>query len=233
MVDLGLFARPSGVNDEGQVVGNLNSTFAFSWTPAGGMVNLGTFGGNLSTAEDVNEGGQVVGWSRTTGGVERAFSWTAAGGMVDLGTLGGTQSLAFAVNDKGQVVGRATPQGDAISHAFSWTAATGMIDLGTVGPFTHARDVNESGQVIGFGYTRCFSTPSECYGEPGTERAFSWTAAGGLIDLGTLGGSHSVAWDVNDRGRSSRQQRSRRRFDSRVRLDRDGWDGRSRDGEYI
>ena len=68
-------------------------THAFSWTQADGMVDLGTLGGTSSIAFAVNEGGQVVGDSRTAGdAATHAFSWTEEGGMVDLGTLGGTFS---------------------------------------------------------------------------------------------------------------------------------------------
>ena len=93
------------------------------------MVDLGTLGGNFSSAVAVNNNGQVVGLSDTTASVSpnHAFSWTAAGGMVDLGTLGGANSSAYAVNDNGQVVGTADTATDSggFTHAFSWTAAGG------------------------------------------------------------------------------------------------------------
>ena len=62
------------------------------------------------------------------------------------------------------------------------------IDLGTLGGTdSYAIAVNESGQVVGV---------SQAAG--GAEHAFSWTAAGGMIDLGTLGGgSYSLPNAVN------------------------------------
>ena len=89
------FSAATAVSASGQVVGgsNLSNGWdAFSWTQAGGMVDLGTFY-EASYALAVNQSGQVAGWAATnTTPSEDAFSWTQAGGMVNLGTLGGTVS---------------------------------------------------------------------------------------------------------------------------------------------
>ena len=197
MVDLGTLP---GFTDsvavavsDGLVVGQVESNdrdriqHAFSWTAAGGMMDLGTLGGNRSAAVAVSHG-QVVGWAKTNDGSQHAFSWTRAGGMMDLGTLpGGSSSEAIAV-DNCQVVGWAgTSNGD--QHAFSWTQAGGMVDLGTLSGFTDSVAVAVSdGQAVGYASTS---------GDP--SRAFSWTAAGGMIDLGTLPGfSNSTASAVSD-----------------------------------
>ena len=99
----------TAINPSGQVVGYSGTAggeaHAFSWTPAGGMIDLGTLGGARSIAVAVNPRGQVVGHSGTAGGETHAFSWTPAGGMIDLGTLGDEFSTALAVNANGQVVG--------------------------------------------------------------------------------------------------------------------------------
>jgi probable HAF family extracellular repeat protein len=68
-----------------------------------------------------------------------------------------------------------------------------MIDLGTLGGLSSdALDINEAGQVVGRAATAS-----------GVERAFLWTAAGGMTDLGTLGdaGTRSQAHGINDAGR--------------------------------
>src|SRR6266446_1697358 len=118
---------------------------------------------------------------------------------IDLDTLGGTRSIAHAVNDSGQVAGGREPvAGGGSTHAFLWTAVGGMVDLGSLGgAFSDAAGrpgppgaINASGQVVG---------ESDTAG--GSRHAFSCTAAGGMIDLGTLlGGSRSTATAVNGSG---------------------------------
>ena len=135
---------------------------------------------------------------------------------IDLGTLGGTESYAVAVNDSGQIVGFAyaylpaipaswnckpvqvTPGVWICAHAFSWTPTGGMVDLGTLGgaapdgspALSNAHAVNASGQVVGTSFT----------GIPGQLHAFSWTPAGGMVDLGTLGGKWSFPLALNASG---------------------------------
>ncbi|MGH2880350.1 MAG: hypothetical protein ACRDK4_12195, partial [Solirubrobacteraceae bacterium] len=207
LVDLGTLtggseSRATRVNGRGQVVGWADTTsvqpgsdsgirHAFSWTQAGGMVDLGTFGGAASTAAAVNDNGQVIGYSDLASGAWRAFLWTRGGGMLDLGTLGGTTSTAHAISNDGQVAGQSTTAHNGPTHAFSWTLATGMVDLGTLGGSgSVARGVSNNGQVVGY---------SETAG--GATHAFSWTQGGGIVDLGTLpGDSSSYAEAVNDSG---------------------------------
>ena len=98
------------MNASGQVIGysyaaNGMDSRAFSWTAAGGMIDLGTLGGTSSYAFAVNASGHVVGSSHTAAGAMHAFLWTPGGGMQDLGTLPGGYSGASALNDRGQAVG--------------------------------------------------------------------------------------------------------------------------------
>jgi probable HAF family extracellular repeat protein len=129
MVDLGTlgggtYTQPADVNDAGQVVGVSGTAagegHAFSWTQAGGMVDLGTVSGTESSATSVNVAGQVVGYGFTADWNEYAFSWTEGDGIAGLSTLpGGYNSVAWALNDAGQAVGSSdTASGE--THAVLW-----------------------------------------------------------------------------------------------------------------
>jgi len=193
-----------GINDAGYIVGSP----AFR-TPPGLPVDLardslGTLGGGLSQAYDINELGEVVGESgiAETGSIH-AFRTPPMGRVsdpgTDLGTLGGPESSARAINDRGQVAGRAATA-EGTTHAFR-TAPGGKVsdpgtDLHGLGTLSAAWDLDADGTVVGYYYVTT---------SPTIYRAFVYAGDGPMIDLNDLippdsGWVLEAAYGINDLG---------------------------------
>ena len=196
----GTYSKAFAINEAGQVVGNSNTadgeTYPFLVTPedtdgdgtpdrwfrdddADGvndlMISLGLLGGGGSfgfggIALDINEHGQVVGWSTiddpTNNEMMHAFLW-AEEEMIDLGLFEvGKGSMVAAINNHGLIVGRSAStsidsgflivpldtSGDGTPDL--WVAdenGDGVNDLMTtlVTSQFEAKDINDAGQVLG------------------------------------------------------------------------------------
>jgi probable HAF family extracellular repeat protein len=164
----------------------LTSTMTATGTTPYTVIDIGVLDSSSATvssyANDVNNQGQVVGYSSTANG-NRAFLWDSTKGLQDLGVLGSTSfgtsfSRANAINKEHQVVGySSTANGD---RAFLWDSTKGLQDLGVLGSNgsltnSRANDINNIGQVVGFS-TQSISG----------QGAFLWDSANGLKDLGAL-----------------------------------------------
>jgi len=187
-----------------------------------GVLDLGTLGtGLLSAAWYIKDSGQVVGNATvdTTsdpfsnngigpfGSPTHVFAWKN-GTMRDLGTLGGPDSFAApgCNNQSDELVAGSSfidsnPNADTglpTLDPFLWNNGT-MTDLGSLGgTYGYAQCTNNRGQVIG----QSSLTGEECFGqEPGNPgcHAFLWDGSA-MTDLGTLGGSSSSAFWLNERG---------------------------------
>ena len=163
----GSFSTSGGINAQGQVAGTSASSVgdrAFLYDN-GPLQNLGTLGGNRSSAHGIDAASRVVGRARTVQGRFHAFLWDAVAGMVDLGTLpGGTSSTGYSINSGGQIVGESNFLNSPFAfRAFLWTSQGGMVDLGTLsgGSFSVAYSINEAGQVAGEGSLKARNTRRE------------------------------------------------------------------------
>ena len=135
--DPGSTSAAWGINDAGQIVGNsysrfLGSTHATYFSQSAGNIDLGTLGGSLSTANAVNNAGQVVGCSSISGMNHAFVTDLATMHMVDLNTQipSGSGWLLFdatALNDAGQIAGDGDINGEIHAYLLTpddspWTA---------------------------------------------------------------------------------------------------------------
>ena len=180
------------INNHGQVVaytetvkdGLVESSRAFLWDD-GTTQDLGTLGQAHTVPTDINDRGQVVGWSRDNGSTAHAFFWDQ-GTMQDLGEVavyGGGQPVfnQVRINARGQVLGN-RPEGGA----FLWDGGVTQSV-----PLAFGADLNNGGQVAGW----------VLYDSAGVRhrRAAVWD--GGVVtELGTLGGADSWAWAISNSG---------------------------------
>jgi probable HAF family extracellular repeat protein len=82
------------------------------------VTDLGTVGGPIASANDINDRGDIVGWSFTAGGAEHAFLFTG-GLMTDIGpSISKGWSAATGINNAGQVVSGCDLRGD--TRAVRW-----------------------------------------------------------------------------------------------------------------
>jgi probable HAF family extracellular repeat protein len=158
----------NSLNNFGEIVG-IRSNSAFLYS-AGQTISIDTGG----SANGINDQHQVVGVSSSN----RGFLYEN-GVMRDLGDLGyGGDVVATGINNTGQITGYAS--GTTATHAFLYTNGA-MQDI-SQGGAAFARGINDHGEVVGSLLN---------------SRAFLYS--GGITtDLGTLGGTASVARGINN-----------------------------------
>jgi probable HAF family extracellular repeat protein len=149
MIDLGTLpggdsSRAKDVNNFGDVVGSSTidhaDTFHATLWRQGQVIDLGTLGGPASTANAINDHGQIVGWAETASRETHAFLWQR-GVMTDLGA-----GSANGINERGDIVGTAVPFDN---HAVIWRhGVMTFLPMPANAQFSGAGDINERGQVL-------------------------------------------------------------------------------------
>jgi probable HAF family extracellular repeat protein len=178
MVDIGNFGGdcgvPNALNNRSQVAGQSYLkgdlvAHAFLWdsraNPA--LKDLGTLGGDNSSALWLDDAGEVVGYADLPPSppgcsgltcVHHAFLWKN-GVMTDLGSIGSDPcSRALSINARGQIVGQTSAVcGAPPTHGFLWEKGGHAVDLNTlVAPgsglaLTQPISINDRGEIAGVG----------------------------------------------------------------------------------
>ncbi|WP_309712847.1 hypothetical protein [Armatimonas sp.] len=133
-----------------------------------------------------DDGGRIVGYSRSNSATEEAFLYTQTGGMQVFGNLGTRlTSVAYGISGDGNyLVGMSSSSSDTL--AFRGTAATGFVWLddlaGGANSCTAYAASLDGSVVVGKG--------SDSQGE----QAFRWSVSGGMQGLGKLAGGSYGSW---------------------------------------
>ncbi len=190
LVDLGgVIARndseAADINYWGDVVGwstvdSFNLAMHATLWQRGGVIDLGTLGGQTSRAYAINDHGQVVGTSQVANGDSHAFVWQR-GVMTDLGGIS-----AWGINERGDIVGIAVASGNRPVLWQGGRMTTLPMPAGAISG--GAVDINERGQALVFW-------------NDGTTIGSALAAGGTVTDLGFPPGEHWFSpAHLNDRG---------------------------------
>lgn len=140
------------------------------------------------TALWINSRGDIVGWSVSPTGLERAVIWRDGGAVQDLGLFPGQSTFVEYIDDQGDMYG--------FAGSNKWWAIVGGVQYDPGAPAgvpSHPERMNQRGEIVGY------------VGDAGTPglhpHAFVWRK-GKMLDLGVgpAGSQSADALHINDRG---------------------------------
>ena len=193
------------INESGQIAGyyqqapnNVNEQ-AFVWEN-GLLKDLSTLGGTISQAYDINDNGEIAGYSYIpsgfyTNGYPRATYWeSTSADAYDVGDLKTSMNAAYAcaINNNGVVAGYSYTD-TWKEHAFLWSGDENddPVDIDINGQYSYPTAINDSGIVVGYAMENDYD--ADAY-------AVAWDVDNNLIVLPTLAGATSLCHDVNEDG---------------------------------
>ena len=146
---------------------------AFRWKN-GVMTDLEALGSAVSIPSDINNVGQIVGFSvNEDSPLRRACIWDEAGAVEYLGELGGLAELgreymALGINNKDQIIGWCGYKHQQLlgpGWAWYWDRDSGMtkldellVDDKSFERLVGAEDISDCGQIVGYGKARAGKT---------------------------------------------------------------------------
>lgn len=178
-------------------------TFAYSCVLGNPVTTIAFLpGGTNSVATAISSDGHVVVGTCIVAGVQHAFRWNHFGSLTDLGV-----GTASSISPDGRVVGGSNASGaviwkpttktyEAITAASSVAGSLGKLFSGTQFPFiwTQANGFRsialapgQSGQAEAVASDGSVVVGTFNTGSPASNRAFRWTSAGGVTNLGVIG----------------------------------------------
>ncbi|MBK8095974.1 MAG: hypothetical protein IPK26_02645 [Planctomycetes bacterium] len=144
----GSFSGCTGINRNNVVIGvtqamigSQSYSHAFTWTAAGGLVDLTPGVAGNSEAHDINDAGQIC--LDTLAGPGR---FTPGSGMLLTGTM-----VPYRINEYGQMAGK--DMWTSIAGRYTDGVGWEMFGAGSPIGLRHVRDINGLGQIVGSQWT--------------------------------------------------------------------------------
>lgn len=190
------------INDAGVAVGTsthpiTGQVIPVKWSSGGTPTLLPTLGGIPGSAWDINEQGQILGWSANSQNKDHACIWQPDGSVTDLGVLPGYQwSRAENFNNKAQAVGNCG--GSYPYTATFWDSDGSSYEILQPGwQSLDFRDINDSGIVLGLAIGLDNRSHAFTYNR---NTGFSELTAPGFVNINPFGiNNHGVivgyAWE--------------------------------------
>ena len=224
----GTYSIGNSINGHGTVAGYAdvpvsgNSWRAIVWSPSGGMRNLNDVTGAdgkkaadhgwlLHTASAINDANQIVGYGSRigqTGSFDYLWELDGAGNVkIQEVPLGYQEEDARAINNAGQIAGSVphdvviNSQGQIWQYpkAGVWTPGTpAAVTFGFFGGYeSHAFGINNTPVPDVVGYANTAAGNPNAFHLRDSNGNGLWDASE-MVNLGTLGGTSSTAFGVND-----------------------------------
>lgn len=193
------YTTPFGMNNTGQVTGDLGDGRGFVWSSSGSSDLVSMFGGSADRAigTDINDHGAIVGSFTPSGQFQsRPYYFSGSGELTVLPTLvDGLGASANALNNAGMIVGSAERASGGTfggpSSSVFWRDGQIHEIGGLGGDVSLATGVNENGVVTGYS--------NAANQQP--VKAYRWTEAGGFEVLESfISNMPALATDINDNG---------------------------------
>ncbi len=161
------YSRGHSINDSGEIVGRASlinfqdsEKHLARWDSANNLTSVANSGSSIySTGQAINNHGQIVGNGIDSNGDWLGMVWDSSNNFLYwLDTFGGNESRAWSINDDGIIVGYGTNASNQRHALISLDGGATSIDLNTLvldlsgwQSLTEAYDINEQGQIVGYG----------------------------------------------------------------------------------
>jgi probable HAF family extracellular repeat protein len=182
---------------------NNNDIHLFRYSESGSVQDIGNFGKRSITVNGISRDGSVIVGSFIHSLTDEnrlsyhAFRYSESNGFEDLGAMGAESAFARGVSSDGSVVVGNFHVADSSDHAFLYSHGGETKDIGAIGgTAAFATGVSNDGFVVAGLFYGSHNFLEGSY----NSHVFLYTKAGGVQELGAMGGKSASAVTVSASG---------------------------------